>query len=117
MTVEVVTPEESIVTVEVPPPTVSEPVEVEPVEPVVMKKRVTRTTKPKPKKELQPIVEEPSKVEEPQKVEELINKIEVLEEVPKKNLKTVELMGCPKCGKKVTERTLKYSHQAVCPAK
>ena len=25
-------------------------------------------------------------------------------------------MECPKCGKKVTERTLKYSHQAVCPA-
>ena len=110
VTVEAVTPEETTVTVEVPPPTVTESVEVEPTEPVVMKKRGTRTTKPKSKKELQPIVEEPPKVEEP------INKIEVLEELPKKNLKTVELMECPKCGKKVTERTLKYSHQAVCPA-
>ena len=119
VTVETVTPEETIVTVEVPPPTVTEPVEVEPTEPVVMKKRGARTTKPKPKKELQPIVEEPpkleepSKVEEPQKVEEPINKIEVIEELPKKNIKTVELIECPKCGKKVTERTLKYSHRAV----
>ena len=40
----------------------------------------------------------------------------MLEELPKKNLKTVELVECPKCGKKVPERTLKYSHQAVCPA-
>ena len=40
----------------------------------------------------------------------------MLEELPKKNIKTVELIECPKCGKKVTERTLKYSHQAVCPA-
>ena len=122
VTVVAVTPEETTVTVEVPPPTVTEPVEVEPTEPVVMKKRGTRTTKPKPKKELQPIVEEATKVEETQKVEEApkveepINKIEVLEELPKKNVKTVELVECPKCGKKVTERTLKYSHQSVCPA-
>ena len=116
VTVEAVTPEETTVTVEVPPPTVTESVELEPVEPVVMKKRGARTSKPKPKKELQPIVEEPPKVEEAPKVEELINKIEVLEELPKKNVKTVELVECPKCGKKVTERTLKYSHQAVCPA-
>ena len=40
----------------------------------------------------------------------------MLEELPKKNLKTDELVECPKCGKKVTERTLKYSHQAFCPA-
>ena len=113
VTVEAVTPEETTVTVEVPPPTVTESVEVEPVETVVFKKRGTRTTKPKPKKELQPIVEEPLKVEEPPKVEEPINNIEVLEELPKKNLKTVELVECPKCGKKVTERTLKYSHQEL----
>ena len=116
VTVEAVTPEETTVTVEVPPPTVTESVEVEPTEPVVMKKRGARTTKPKPKKELQPIEEELPKAGEPPKVEELINKIEVLEELPKKNVKTVELVECPKCGKKVTERTLKYSHQAVCPA-
>ena len=44
-------------------------------------------------------------------------KVEVVEEPePKKNIKTVELVECPKCHKKLTERTLKYSHQAVCSA-
>ena len=31
-----------------------------------------------------------------------------------KNIKTVELVQCPKCGKKLTERTLKYSHPSKC---
>ena len=39
---------------------------------------------------------------------------EVKEESKKKNIKTIELVPCPKCGKKLTERTLKYSHYAVC---
>jgi NAD-dependent SIR2 family protein deacetylase len=40
-----------------------------------------------------------------------------VEEPPvSKNIKTVELVECPKCNKKLTERTLKYSHEAVCPA-
>ena len=29
--------------------------------------------------------------------------------------KTLELVECPKCGKKLTMRTLKYSHPSVCP--
>ena len=33
----------------------------------------------------------------------------------KKDIKTVELVACPKCGKKVTERTLKFSHPRTCP--
>ena len=37
------------------------------------------------------------------------------EEEVKKNVKTVELVECPKCGKKLTQRTLKYSHGAKCP--
>ena len=40
---------------------------------------------------------------------------EPVEEPPKKNVKTVELVECEKCGKKLTQRTLKYSHPAVCP--
>ena len=32
------------------------------------------------------------------------------------NIKVVELLQCDKCGKKLTARTLKYSHNAVCPA-
>ena len=33
----------------------------------------------------------------------------------KKDIKTVELVACPKCGEKVTERTLKFSHPRTCP--
>ena len=36
------------------------------------------------------------------------------EEPKNKNIKTIELVPCPKCGKKLTEITLKYSHYAVC---
>ena len=32
-----------------------------------------------------------------------------------KNIKTIELVSCPKCNKKLTSRTLKYSHESVCP--
>ena len=38
------------------------------------------------------------------------------EEEPKKNVKVIELKECEKCGKKLTARTLKYSHAAVCSA-
>ena len=37
-------------------------------------------------------------------------------EQPKENIKTIELIPCPKCNKKVTAKTLKYSHERVCPA-
>jgi hypothetical protein len=37
-------------------------------------------------------------------------------EKPKENTKTIELVTCPKCNKKVTAKTLKYSHERVCPA-
>ena len=32
------------------------------------------------------------------------------------NIKVVELSQCEKCGKKLTARTLKYTHNNVCPA-
>jgi len=55
--------------------------------------------------------DEPPVVEEPKPI------INAVEEPPvSKNIKTVELVECPKCNKKLTERTLKYSHEAVCPA-
>jgi hypothetical protein len=94
-------------------PVKEETVSVEPVEKVVMKKPKTSRTK----KEAKPIQEEPVK-EEPVKEEPV--KEEPVKEEPveaeKKNIKTVELVPCPKCGKKLTQRTLNYSHQAVCPA-
>ena len=37
-------------------------------------------------------------------------------EKPKENIKTIELVPCPKCNKKVTAKTLKYTHEKVCPA-
>jgi hypothetical protein len=37
-------------------------------------------------------------------------------EKPKENIKTVELVACPKCNKKLTAKTLKYSHERICPA-
>ena len=113
----------------VEPPAVEPPV-VEPssvgpstVEPVaVVKKRAPRARTVKPKRDLEPVQEEipvEVKVEEPPPpppppspptvVEEPV------EEPPKKNVKTVELVECEKCGKKLTQRTLKYSHPAVCP--
>jgi len=107
----------------VEPPAVEHPV-VEPstAEPVVVvKKRAPRARTVKPKKDLEPVQEEipvEVKVEEPPPpppppppavVEEPV------EEPPKKNVKTVELVECEKCGKKLTQRTPKYSHPAVCP--
>jgi hypothetical protein len=88
-----------------------EPVEtvetVAPTEQVVIKK----TRAPRVKKEVEkppppPVVEEPDTI---------INNV-VEEEPVNKNIKTVELVQCPKCNKKLTQRTLKYSHDAVCPA-
>ena len=70
---------------------------VEPVEPVVMKTKPKPRAKAKPKPEavLEPVVEEPAVVEEKIK--------------PK-----LELFPCPRCGKELTQKGLKYSHK--CPA-
>ena len=35
------------------------------------------------------------------------------EKTPEKNVKVIELTQCEKCGKKLTARTLKYSHMRV----
>lgn len=80
------------------------------------KKRAPRARSVKPKKR------EPVEVEEvPQPAEPVVEivqapiVVEEAEEKPKKQVKTLELVECEKCGKKLTQRTLKYSHQAVCP--
>ena len=74
---------------------------VEPDEPVVMKTKPKPRAKAKPKPEavLEPVVEEPEVVEE------------VVEEKIKPKL---ELFPCPRCGKELTRKGLKYSHK--CPA-
>jgi len=110
----------------------TEPVEVvNPSDPVVMKKPRAKPRNPKKKKdempdltlesiqEVQPevtqevtpmVVEEPEPVAEPETQE-----TEVDNKSKKKGCyKTVELVACPKCGKKLTERTVKYSHANKC---
>ena len=39
---------------------------------------------------------------------------EIQEEYKKTNITIIELVPCPKCGKKLAEITLNYSHYAVC---
>ena len=40
---------------------------------------------------------------------------ELVEDSQKKTVKTVELVECDTCGKKLTQRTLQHSHPAGCP--
>ena len=77
---------------------------VEPVEAVVKKAKPKPRAKAKPKPEavLEPVVEE----EQPKAVEPV-----VVEEKIKPKL---ELFPCPRCGKELTQKGLKYSHK--CPA-
>ena len=97
-------------------------------EPVVVKKK--RAPRPKKQRDakaiLEPVkeeelvkVEEPIKSDpEPVKVEEPVKSDPVpVKTEEKANIRTQELVECPDCHKKLTQRTLKYSHQSVCPAK
>ena len=84
-----------------------------------MKKRAPHARSVKPKKDLEAVQEEVPvevKVEEPPPPPPPPAVVqEPVEEPVRKNVKTVELMECEKCGQKLTQRTFKYSHPAVCP--
>ena len=94
-----------------------QPIVVQPAEPVVMKKkRMSRAkvvptpdvvaldkSEPEVENEVEPVVEVDS--------EDVV----VKPEDEPKHIKTIELVVCPKCNKKLTSRTLKYSHESVCP--
>ena len=95
---------------------------VQPEEPVVMKKK--RAPRPKvpvfekveqqPEPVLEPVVEPvASSLVGMQPVVEPVVVVEPDDEP--KNIKTIELVSCPKCNKKLTSRTLKYYHESVCP--
>ena len=73
----------------------------ETVEPVVMKTKPKTRAKAKPKPE---VFEE---------VEEVVEE-EVVEEVEEQIKHKLELFPCPRCGKELTQKGLKYSHK--CPA-
>ena len=81
---------------------------------------VAAITDEPPEAENQPpeITPEPLEVVEPEVVEPEVVEPEVVEpEQPAQNVsttKTVELVECPDCGKKMTMKTLKYSHAKNC---
>ena len=53
----------------------------------------------------------------PQPVEEEVTQpLGLVQEQPVSNIKTVELVECPDCNKKLTKKSLKYSHAKNCPA-
>ena len=52
---------------------------------------------------------------EPQEAEITETPTEFKEEEPKNDVRIQQLVSCPKCGKKMTPKTLKYSHEKVCP--
>ena len=97
---------------------------------VVVKKKRDRKKKLEPIEEAQEPVPEPAKAPEPDPVKapepEPVKEQEpepVKEQEPepiveeKKKIRTQQLIECPDCKKMLTTRTLKYSHQQVCPAK
>ena len=58
------------------------------------------------KDEVRPKIEQPDTTK--------ITPLTEFKEEPK-NFRVQELAECPKCGKKLTAKTLKYSHEKVCP--
>ena len=80
-------------------PVEDEPIEAEPVEDI---EDIKPKAKPKRK---------PSKII----VEDLKPEPVVVEEAPKKNIKTLEQIDCPKCEKPMTKTTLRYHHDKTCP--
>ena len=91
---------------------------VEAIKEVKPRKRTSRSLKSTKEIQVEPIQDKP------------VEKVEVIEDKPveaiqvsitepslenkKKDIDTVELVECPKCGKKLIERTLKYSHRSTC---
>ena len=101
---------------------IEEPDIIESSEPVIMK------PKRKPKNNLETIKEKPEQImvsfEVSKPIEEVKPIIEevkpIIEEVKtieiNKNIKITELVECPDCNKKMTKKSLKYSHKQNCTA-
>ena len=115
--------EASHVVVDVEPPVADDEPE-QLVQVPVKKQRASRAKKqPVPEEKVEAVVEpqfvkitnerfeEPEKPEEPEKTEEPEKPAET------KNTPVIEQVPCPDCGKKMTARTLKYSHSDICPVK
>ena len=85
--------------------------DIEDVPPPIVEK-VKKVRAPRKKKEVEP----PIAVSEDEEPEQAVEPAVVEDKKKDENIKVVELLQCEKCGKKLTARTLKYSHNAVCPA-
>ena len=82
--------------------------------PVVAKAKAKRASRAKPKEE--PIIEEPK--EEPNEDPNLTLKVaDQKEEEPKEEPKSEEKVACPDCGRRMSAKTLKYSHGPNCSRK
>ncbi len=58
-----------------------------------------------------------AKVEDPPlAIEPIDTEPEPIGKTPVSNTQTVELVECPDCNKKMTKKSLKYSHAKNCPA-
>ena len=88
--------------------------DIEDVTPPPPVEKVKKVRPPKKKKEEPPMVV--SEDEEPGDVQVIETTIVVEDKKNDENIKVVELLHCDKCGKKLTARTLTYSHNNVCPA-
>jgi hypothetical protein len=87
-----------------------------PIEPVVMKKKTKPNLKIQPVKTVSPneIVVNFDSHKTTKPIEDI--QIEVKPaEVENKNFKTTELVKCDDCGKMMTLKSLKYSHKTNCP--
>ena len=99
-----------------------EPVEDEPVEDIKPKPKRKPSTKKiieaEPVEDIEDIKPKPKPKRKPSKiiVEDLKPEpVVIVEEAPKKNIKTLEQIDCPKCEKPMTKTTLRYHHDKTCP--
>ena len=103
----------------------AEPVEAEPVEDKPKLRRSTKKIIVEPVEpelvDIEDIKPKPKAKRKPKKeiiVEDLTAAVEELpapvKELPKKNIKTLEQVECPKCEKPMTKTTLRYHHDKSC---
>ena len=98
-------------------PTKEEPTKEAPAKEEAPPAKPIKEKKPRAKREKKEPKPEPIPEPTPEPIPEPIQEPIPIEEVkPKKEQKILELVACDKCNRKMTAKTLKYSHEAICPA-
>jgi len=98
-------------------PTKEEPTKEEPTKEEEPTAKPIKEKKPRAKREKKEAIPEPKPEPIPEQTPEPEPEPIPTEEVkPKKEQKILELVACDKCNRKMTAKTLKYSHEAICPA-